>query len=155
MKSKLTYSAMDVLLASPDTPTPADKRTHQLTRMWGGLNNLETAESPTEDDWMVCSDAVNLMETLIKMGLVEDSEGLIDDAIKALSEAANRTTQGKPMRLSGPGIQAVRGVLQDYSAVLEVLSHRQMVVAHRTTEATLQKILKNAVDPIHARLYSC
>ena len=155
MKRNLTYSAMDVLLASPDTPTPADKRTHQLTRMWNGLHNLETAENPTEDDWMVCSDAINLMETLIKMGLVEDNGGLIEDAIKALSDAAHRTTQGKPMRLSGQGIQAVRAVLEDYAAVLEVVPHRQMIMAHRATETTLQKIIKGAVDPIHARLYSC
>ena len=58
----MTYGLLDTLFASPDAPMPAEKRRHQLTRMYGGLRAMETAPAPTRDDWRVVSDAVNLME---------------------------------------------------------------------------------------------
>ena len=61
-----TYGLLDTLFARPDAPMPEEKRRHQLTRMYGGLHALETAPAPTPDDWRVVSDAVNLMETLVK-----------------------------------------------------------------------------------------
>jgi hypothetical protein len=88
----MTYGLLDTLFASPDAPMPAEKRRHQLTRMYGGLRALETAPAPTRDDWRVVSDAVNLMETLVKdMRLCEDSSGLLDDAVKALAIAEHAT----------------------------------------------------------------
>ena len=73
-----TYGLLDTLFASPDKPMPEWKRTHQLTRMYGGLHALETAAHPTPDDWRTVSDAVNLMETLVRdMKLCEDTSGLL------------------------------------------------------------------------------
>ena len=83
-----TYGLLDTLFAAPDAPMPIDKRTHQLTRMYGGLRALETDTAPAPDDWRVVSDAVNLMETLVKdMRLCEDPGGLLEDAVAALAIA--------------------------------------------------------------------
>lgn len=84
---KETYSMLDAMLASPTEPMPLAKRTYQLTRMWSGLAALETSPEPTQDDWAVCSDAVNLMETLIEGGQVDDTYNLLFGAMKALAEA--------------------------------------------------------------------
>lgn len=43
----MTYGLLDTLFASPDAPMPAEKRRHQLTRMYGGLRALETAPPPS------------------------------------------------------------------------------------------------------------
>jgi hypothetical protein len=142
-----TYSLLDEMLASPTMPTPLEKRTHQLSSMWEGLASIEQAAAPTTHDWRVCSDAVNLMETLVEMQVVEDSSGLLMDAITALAMAGRRSREGNAIRLDGAGIQAVRAVLEDYAGVLEAVSHRTMLQAHRRTERRIHQILTGARRP--------
>jgi uncharacterized protein YyaL (SSP411 family) len=108
--------------------------------MWQGLRAIETAETPTIDDWRVCSDAVNLMETLITMGKVQDSSGLLQDAVIALALAGKRYRKGGAIRLDAIGIQAVRAILEDYADVLEALPARTMVHCHRMTERRIRGI---------------
>jgi hypothetical protein len=146
MKMK-TYTMLDSMLASPTEPMNEKQRRHQLTRMWQGLAALESDPNPTRDDWAVCSDAVNLMETLIEGGRVDDSSNLLFDAIRALAEAGQRSFAGKPIRLDGAGIQAVRAILEDYAMVLESLPARTMIHCHRLTEQRLQGILRGHKKP--------
>jgi hypothetical protein len=141
------YSLLDVMMASPVAPLPDSHRVHQLTRMYGGLHAIETAPEPTTDDWRVCSDAVNLMETLVEMQVVEDSSGLLMDAITALALAGKRHRAGGPIRLDAPGIKAVRAVLEDYAAVLEQVPARTMLQAHRQTEKRIHEILQGRKRP--------
>ena len=141
------YTLLDVLQASPTEPLPAAQRLHQLTRMYEGLRALETAPEPSTDDWRVCSDAVNLMETLVEMGAVEDSSGLLMDAITALALAGKRHQAGHALRLDAPGINAVRSVLEDYAAVIEQLPARAMLQAHRLTEKRIHDILQGRKRP--------
>jgi hypothetical protein len=140
---KPTYTLIDLLLASPSAPMPHEKRTHQLTRMWGGLASIERAAAPTPDDWRVLSDAVNLMETLVlDMCLCVDASGLLPDAVAALAMAGKRSRAGGPIRLDAPGIAAVRAVLEDYAIVLHVLPHRTMLQCHKRTEARIRDIAR-------------
>lgn len=151
------YTLMDVLMASPTQPMSADKRRHQLTRMWGSLAEIESGDNPTNDDWRVCSDAVNLLETLITKGpwkdcegdMVElqDSSGLLMDAITALAECGQRARKGHPLRLSGKGMQALRAVLEDYSAAVEHLPQRTMIQCHIATQKRVQEILRGKSLP--------
>ncbi|MEP6770271.1 MAG: hypothetical protein ABI893_00630 [Polaromonas sp.] len=135
-----TYSTLTVLLASPIQPMPEAKRLHQLTAMYQGLNALELGNQPTRNDWAVCSDAINLMETLVLQGHVSDADGLLMDAITGLAKAGQRNLAGGAIRLDGPGIAAVRAVLADYAMVLSTLSERTMVNAHRATEKRIRAI---------------
>ncbi len=144
---KPTYTWLDVLMASPDEPMPIEKRNYQLTRMWDGLAALETAPEPTTDNWRVCSDAVNLMETLVVQGKLQDASGLLTDAVTALALAGRRHLAGHHIRLDAPGMQAVRAVLLDYSEVLATLSHRAMVQCHIATEKRNRAILAGKKQP--------
>lgn len=135
------YTLLDVIQASAVHPMPEARRTYQLTRMYEGLRSLETSPEPTTEDWRVCSDAVNLMETLIGMGTVEDGTGLLMDAITALAEAGRRHQKGHAIRLDARGIQAVRAILEDYATVLESVPERTMLQAHRLTERRIIEIL--------------
>lgn len=147
-----TYTMFDELLASPTSPTPETSRRHQLTRMYQGLAALEKAPEATTDDWRVLSDAVNLMETLVAQGIVEDASGLLMDAITALAMAGRRNLAGGPIRLDAVGIKAVRAVLEDYAAVLDVLPHRTMVRCHRATERRIHEIFAGKRRPHDAEL---
>ena len=137
------YTVWDEMMASPTESMPAEKRRHQLSRMYEGLHAIETSDKPTTDDWRVISDAVNLVETLVlDMKICEDNDGLLDDAIKALADAGRRHLKtGANIRLDATGIQAVRSVLTDYSSLLEQLPERTMMRCHRLTEKRLREIL--------------
>lgn len=142
------YTLIDEMMASPTEPLPQEWRTHQLTRMYAGLSNLEQADNPTPDDWRVVSDAVNLVETLVlEMKVCQDDSGLLMDAITALAMAGKRSKEGKTLRLDGAGILAVRSILRDYSELLDVLPARTMVRCHRLTEQRIQNILDGKKRP--------
>jgi mRNA-degrading endonuclease YafQ of YafQ-DinJ toxin-antitoxin module len=142
------YTIMDELMASPADPLPAEYRRHQLTRMYDGLAAMEQAPSPTTNDWRVVSDAVNLMETLIEtMQVCEDASGLLMDAITAMAMAGRRNLAGNAIRLDGAGIQAVRAILEDYAALLDVLPARTMIRCHRLTEKRLHDLMDGKRKP--------
>jgi len=142
------YTIMDEMMASPTEPLPASYRTHQLTRMYEGLNAMETSPVPTTDDWRVVSDAVNLMETLVvEMKVCEDAGGLLMDSITALAVAGKRNMAGGTIRMDGTGIQAVRAILSDYAELLDVLSARTMIRCHRLTEKRLHELLDGKRRP--------
>ena len=163
MKRKLvyvpTYTQLDLMLASPTEPMPEAKRTHQLTRMWGGLAAIERGAAPSADDWRVCSDAVNLMETLVTHNngwwrisrdewvQVKDDSGLLPDAVQALALAGRRHLAGSAIRLDAAGIQSVRAVLEEYAELLEWMPERNMVQVHRLTETRIREIHQGRKRP--------
>lgn len=152
-----TYDHWTELAASPTELLPKDKIAYQLTAMWEGLAALEKAAEPTTNDWRLCSDAVNLMETLTTRGPwldcegnqvdVTDDSGLLMDAITALAMAGKRHRAGGHIRLDAKGIQAVRAILEDYAAILQALPARQMIRAHRLTEQRISEILTGRSKP--------
>lgn len=147
LTNHLTYTLLDEMTASPTQPLPEATRRHQLTRMWAGLASIEKAATPTTDDWRVCSDAVNLMETLVDMYVVEDNSGLLQDAITALAMSGKRHTAGNAIRLDAQGIQAIRAVLEDYASVIEQVSARTMIHCHRLTERRIREMLLGRKRP--------
>ena len=147
MKYKLTYSMMDVMLADPDKPMKAAARIRQLTYMWGGLASLEKEKDPTQKDWLAVSDAINMMETLVEMGFARDDDDLIQEAVLVMKACTDRYQNGNPLRLTGAGIQLIRGILEDYAYLIENLDERTMVHAHRKTEMRVQDILFGRAKP--------
>ena len=141
------YTHIHVLLASPTEPTPPAQRAHQLTAMNQGLLALTRDAQPSTNDWRVCSDAANLLETLVAMGQMQDASGLLQDAVDALAKAGQRHLAGGPLRLDAQGLQAVKYVLADYAAALEALSHRVMVMAHRATEKRISALQRGRARP--------
>jgi hypothetical protein len=142
------YTLLDELTASPTDPLPSAWRIHQLTKMYDSLHQIEQGESPTPDDWRICSDAVNLVETMVvEMKVCEDNSGLLMDAITAMAMAGRRNLAGAAIRLDGAGIQAVRAILEDYAALLDVLSARTMIRCHRLTEKRLHDLMDGKRKP--------
>lgn len=173
---KTHYSLMHELLASDTQPMPAATQRHQITRMADALTEMMTAPNPGREAWRVLSDAVNLLETLMLCGEapvkdasgktvgshwrgcdgdpveIADTSGLLQDAIAAMHRAGDRLAQGKPMRLDGPGLAAVRAVLEDYQTALEALPARTMVRCHRNTEKRMHKFygrIDHLPDGVH------
>lgn len=163
-----TYTIMDELMASTTEPMPVAKQLYQIGRMRQALQNIETAPAPTPTDWRICSDAVNLMETLIRQGnvlqdgqplpgwwydcdgdpvQVQDTENLLEDAIGAMAMAGRRKFSHGTIRLDGRGLVAVRGLIDDYAGLISVLPERTTISAHRRTERRVQDILRGKSQP--------
>lgn len=147
MKLKTTYSLMDELLASKDHPLPEAHIKHQLAQMEKGLHALETSPNPTERDWEVVSDAVNMLETMVELGACEDGSGLLKDAIEAMALAGQRHFKHGVIRLDAKGIVTLRAVLEDYALVIQAMSARSMIHCHRVTEKKMHDILKGKARP--------
>jgi uncharacterized protein YyaL (SSP411 family) len=147
MKLKTTYSLMDELLASKDQPLSEEKIKHQLSMMQNGMNALEKSPNPTERDWEVVSDAVNMLETMVELGACEDGSGLLQDAIEAMALAGQRHTQHGVIRLDAKGIVTLRAVLEDYAMVIQAMSARSMIHCHRVTEKKMHDIIKGKARP--------
>jgi hypothetical protein len=140
-QARSTYSHWDALFASATEPISADKQQQQLLKMYEGLRSLEQDENPSFHDWIACSDAVNMMETLTEIGVCQDNSGLLEDAIEALASAGDRYKTHKVLRLTGYGIASIRAVLEDYAEALKVLPARTMLHCHRITEARIRELL--------------
>ena len=131
-------SKLSLLMANPDKPLKKKLRTAKLNSLYEALRSIEQDADPEISAWNELSTAVKLTDTLINCGpwqlgdlevRVEDSQGLLKDAMQALSIAGLRRLEGKPLRLDGAGIQAVRATLADYATCLENLSERSLLRA--------------------------
>lgn len=158
-----TYTRIHELMASATQPMEDAKQRYQIDRMRFALHNIETAPNPTATDWRLCSDAVNLMETLLTESdvlthgwalpgwwigcdgapvQVMDTDNMLLDAVTAMALAGKRKFSHGVIRLDGRGLVAVRGLIDDYASLLAALPARTIVRAHRLTERRVQDILR-------------
>ena len=138
---------VSLLMANPDKPVKKKVRTAKLNRLYEALRSIEQDADPSIQAWDELSTAVKLTDTLINCGpwqlvdlevRVEDSQGLLKDAMLALAIAGIRRLEGKPLRLDGAGIQAVRATLADYAVCLENVSERSILRAEILTRKRFQ-----------------
>lgn len=150
------YSLLDVMTASPSQPLTTQKQQHHRDLMAASLQEMTTAPAPNIAAWRNLSDAVNMIDTFTACGpwnncdgdLIDiyDRTGLLDDAMRAMASAVMRLTTSQPMRLDGPGLQAVRTILDSYESLLATMPARTMIACHRKTELRLQDVLKKKVS---------
>jgi hypothetical protein len=163
-----TYTIMDEIMASTTQPMPLAKQRYQVGRMREALHNITTATTPTAIDWRTCSDAVNLMETLLSQGdvlqqgktmpgwwydcerqpvQVADADNLLHDATEAMAMAGRRKSSHGTIRLDGKGLVSVAALIDDYAHLISVLPERTTVSAHRLTERRIRDILRGKSQP--------
>lgn len=147
------YTMMDELMAAPHQPLPEAKRVSHMRNINKALNALISAESPTTDDWRVVSDVVNMIETLTThagghwpdcdgdLVHMQDETGLLMQAITAMAMAGKRHMEGGKIRLDGPGISALRAIVESYEDIITLVPERTMIKCHRLTERRMQDIL--------------
>lgn len=136
------YTLMDELMASPTEPLPEAKRRYQLGVIQEGIEAMRTKAAPTSEDWAAVADLVNLLETLVEMGEIDDGGGWIAEALREMAEAAMRFQAGKPLRLTGAGLNAVANAFEGYELAISELPARTMVRVHRKTVARVRAIVQ-------------
>lgn len=153
----MRYTLLDEMMASATRPIEYEKRARQTTAMRDGFERILHAPTPGTDDWRLCSDAVNMVETFINrktwLGCdgqpvdIEDTSGLLIDAITALAKAGERHKKGGAIRLDAAGIKAVHAILDDYEALIATLPARAVIACHRATEKRIHEILRGKRKP--------
>ena len=144
-KQSTLYNHLDVLFASSINPMPEATRQSWLTRVYLALESIERAPSPTEADWRILSDVVNLMETMLVHGIVTDEEGIKERGKAAMAIAGARYLEGKRMGFDGAGIQAMRALIADMGEIMAQLPHREIVKVHIATEKRIAEIVRGKV----------
>ncbi|MCA3152076.1 MAG: hypothetical protein ING77_12950 [Rhodocyclaceae bacterium] len=136
------------VLATPFTltrPAPKAKREKVLFDFYTALDAMACGKHPGEQEWRSLSDAVNTVETLaVCLRKLESAEvmPLVHDAILALVGASERFKAGQGMRLDGPGLQALRDVVDVYRQCMEGLTEHEMAVAQAETQQRLNRVLR-------------
>lgn len=134
------HTLLDEMTASPTQPLSLSKREHQLDQIRAGIEAMRTAPSPTRNDWCVIADLVNLLETLVEMGEVNDDGGWITEAAREMAIAARRSVEVGVLRLTGSGLNAVSNAFDGYELALSELPARTLVRAHRKTELRMREV---------------
>lgn len=141
-KFKFTYSHFDELFASPVEPLAKEKITYHMTKVYEGLDALDTMLHPEVHHWQAVADAANMLDTLSKdMAILDDNTGIIRSAMEILALAWNRREQGIPNELDHDDITTLRLMVNSYMDAMETLPARVMIKAHRETEKRMYQIL--------------
>lgn len=134
------YSLVETLMADRNAPMALSKREAQLDQIRAGIEGMRTAEAPGRMHWDPIADCVNLLETLVEHGYLNDDGGWIREASTELAMAAKRSREGKGLRMTGPGLTAVENALEGYESALSQLPERRMIDIHRLTEIRIHEI---------------
>lgn len=112
------YSLFDEMRASPVDPHPRATWWHTTAYAYEALGNL-----------------IDQSETLVKMGLANDPDKLLDDAVAAMAGIAqDHCDLEQPLRLDGERRQVLYAVVEDYATLLATVPARDMIRCHRQTE---------------------
>lgn len=126
-------------------PAAQDECTRLIARFDSALYAMTHGRHPGLDEWADLADAINTVETLAvhsrKLPAAETMP-LVNTAIKAMVDAANRHKAGQGMRLDGAGIAAIRSVIDIYAQCLQLLTEREMADAQIETQRRLDEIRK-------------
>lgn len=132
----MKYNLFDEISASDTEPLAPARQAFHLLRINEALRSIERSPDSNYDDWKVMCTVVNMLETLVAMGAMADSEGFIREGQRAIADAGQRRLDhpDRPFRFAGPDIQVVRDLISCYTAAVQQASARMMIRAHRITE---------------------
>jgi hypothetical protein len=114
------YTRAQLNAASPKHPAITDAYTHNHYRVFDALTAILTGDNPTLQHWGELANACNILEALRQQGRITDCDGLVRDALDALTRARQRT----PIRLDGAGRNATLDMLEAYVSCCRELPDR-------------------------------
>lgn len=142
-KQATHYSFLDQLMANPTEPLSKAKQEAYMNKVWASYCVLRG----TEPDYQAvdrCIDIINMVESLIALGIAEDRSGLIPDAKSALGHCVAPYPEGPARALTPEGADAVRAVLEDYAEAMAQLPARTMIQCHRRAEWANEQVIKRS-----------
>jgi hypothetical protein len=117
---KPPYTRAQINAASPKHPAILSAYTHNHYHVFDALTAILTGDNPTLQQWSELANACNVLESLRQQWNILDPDGLVRDAIDALTRARQRT----PIRLDGAGRNAAILMLDAYVQCCRELPER-------------------------------
>lgn len=117
---KPPYTRAQVLAASPKRPAHGGAYTHNHYLAFDALTAILTGDKPTLQHWSELANIANVMMSLCMQNQISDPQGLVAEAVEALSKARNRPT----IRFTGVGRYAVINMLEEYVYCCKNISAR-------------------------------
>ena len=114
------------------------------------IASVASGKHPGPEEWRSIADLLNVTETIVSQGKLPRDEVLPDIAVAsaALREAAARFKDGKGMRLSGPGLVALRSVVAVHQQCLEELTEREIEQAIAETRRAIIAIQRDRTSEV-------
>lgn len=134
------------LMSDTKSALPAMRREMMLGRLRSGLEDMAKSETPDLDSWRDLSDAMNWLQSCLELGWIEDPGQTIGHAKMALMDGHSHAIKGK-LRVSGPSLQALRAMVEQFGEVLAAVSERSYWVAVREAEKRISKIWRGQRKP--------
>jgi len=125
-------------------PASAEEKAAIMATFYSALDEIVSGSTPDENAWRLLSDSINTIETLtlsMRKLVPEEVMPTVNAAIAAMVGACNRFKAGQGMRLDGPGINAMRDILDIYRQALDGLTAREMAQAQAETQWRVNKLL--------------
>lgn len=142
------FTVMDELLASPTEPAPPEVHAHRITMAHQALELLRTPETANITAWSVCCMVGNTLETMLRQGLAQDPDGLLQDAFDALKRAASAVrAPGEPISIPPSDYATVANMVEDWSAIMLQAPARAIISTFRQTDRRIREIEAGRVSP--------
>jgi hypothetical protein len=114
------YTRAQINASSPKRAANITAYTHNHYHVFDSLTAILTGDNPTQKHWVELANAANILEALRQQGHITDCDGLVRDALDALTRARQRT----PIRLDGAGRNATLDMLEAYVSCCKELPER-------------------------------
>lgn len=142
------FTQFDEVLASAISPMNYRKVNATVDTLRHCVDAVLYGEkAPERWHWVEIVDAVNLIETFIREGYIDDPDGLHCDLHKSMVSAGTRFLSGKvsQLRFDAKGAAALAEFVDGFADMLRELPERKVVRAHRLTIERMERVLAGGV----------
>jgi hypothetical protein len=142
------YSLMDQLMASPTEPLLESKRGTYINKARVSCLVMAGA-NPAYEAADICVDIISMVQSLVDMGVLEDTSDLLRDA-KAAIGCCVQHYPGPALSLSQAGAIAMSSVIEDYAEAMAQVPARVMIACHRRAQKERSSLPKSALRQVAA-----
>lgn len=141
------YTYADEMLASDVSPLHWRKKAATMQTLKDAISAvLYGNEPPQRWHWATIVDALNLTQSFIEFGYIDDPDGLHADLKNRLAKAGALFLEKKvnQLRLDGLGAVALVEFQEGFEEMLSTLPARKVIKAYRNTDNYCRRILAGA-----------
>jgi hypothetical protein len=129
-------------------PLPKPERDRRALRLLSAIDTIASGSHPGRDEWEEVASAINRIDTVVSSGrlVVEDRDAtmaLIVQAEEGLQAAAARYRRGKPMRLDGVALEALREIARVWLWCVDHWTEGDVWRAERDTIARIVRMSRD------------
>lgn len=141
------YTYADEMLASDVSPLHWRKKAATMQTLKDAISAVLYGDEPPQRwHWVTIIDALNLTQSFIELGYIDDPDGLHADLKNRLAKAGALFLEKKvnQLRLDGLGAVALVEFQEGFEEMLSTLPARKVIKAYRNTDNYCRRILAGA-----------